>query len=1168
MSRKLIYTVIGGVVLAVAAPLLTLALLHAGGGTAQAQPPASFTKVSVPDLGQHSTGWCWVAAAANSFWWYAYNVPGEEGLLGGGSAPYPWESTDINSQNPGDACWYDTNDLPQGYLGPLPIPGYRQVLSMIAQTTFRDANQDGIQQPAETSYCYSEGVEKWDYLIGLRDYVNNYSSGNLVVHDIIDPARCGVGTGMLPIPQNPPWATWNTRDPCGGDGIPGGIPGVNQVAGPPTFLDYQTELSGGQDVLLWMESTSLETAHVVTGVGYDTVANTITIADPWTHSTCPDHDDCWPLMALPSGLMPDHNNAPGHAVGPYDVCMVSNPAPLVINCGGTIWTVPDMIFVSPAGADIKVLTFYSEPEPPFEFVVSENNVINLVEDKHNNGPQDAWSDVSWWIDPVPDLDGDGIPDINVRWEAIPGDLCTQAGAAVACGEGDGPGTGGSGDGYPSLTGDNCQDGIDNDGDQLVDFADPDCLWELDDVHFQVWLPVSVPTQVNRSLKLHCKVPGDYTLTLSNYEWPVEMEDPEPSNNLITLDLPVTCLAAADKEVIDVEFQDPTGQPIPSNELEILKSQDYIISVTSLEYNNGPNQPTDAEISFYANVPAGCEGQWVLDPANWADILTVDGDPSIPSSGTTTTPGMVAGLRTVDLHFQTLEYGIDEPPQSTLAITRDFEFHCSEAAEVPYVFTFCNRADVKAPDVDPDPTNNLWCEDLYVTSLHNADIKSESWSAPSPVSGQVGVPFTIAVDEVKHNNGPQVADSSVTWTATAPAQVTAVWVDSGTSVLNFTTGAMDISVDLALTRNLQLTCNQAGGPYTVTLDTHESPIDPATGAPWVDPVPGNNDDSTTVDVNCTEGAQEIKWAQMPDGSPWGLDVGTLMPDLPLVLADDFLCTESGFITEIDFWASWYHDEPPMMDPNMVAFTLSLHSDVPAGGEPVWSHPGDLLWLHSFGPGECMVQPFGMGEEGWFDPSLPYYDPFADTQIWLYSCPIPPAYWFQQLEGTIYWLDIQATPMMPMNYFGWKTSIDHWNDDGVWSMGPEPVDPLSWAELRYPPGHPLEPQSIDLAFQIWNQACAPGVDTDGDGFNDDVECYLPTDPRDDCPDVIGGDDAWPLDVDMTRDVSVTGDVFNYVGRIGATPGDPMWWQRLDFDMDSSLSVTGDVFMYVGKIGATCT
>jgi hypothetical protein len=32
--------------------------------------------------------------------------------------------------------------------------------------------------------------------------------------------------------------------------------------------------------------------------------------------------------------------------------------------------------------------------------------------------------------------------------------------------------------------------------------------------------------------------------------------------------------------------------------------------------------------------------------------------------------------------------------------------------------------------------------------------------------------------------------------------------------------------------------------------------------------------------------------------------------------------------------------------------------------------------------------------------------------------------------------------------------------------------------------------------------------------------------------------------------------------------MWWQRLDFDMDSSLSVTGDVFMYVGKIGATCT
>jgi hypothetical protein len=95
-----------------------------------------------------------------------------------------------------------------------------------------------------------------------------------------------------------------------------------------------------------------------------------------------------------------------------------------------------------------------------------------------------------------------------------------------------------------------------------------------------------------------------------------------------------------------------------------------------------------------------------------------------------------------------------------------------------------------------------------------------------------------------------------------------------------------------------------------------------------------------------------------------------------------------------------------------------------------------------------------------------------------------------------------------------------------------------------------------------------DDDGDEFNDDIEAYLPTDSCDDCTNEPGVHDAWPLDVDMTRDISVTGDVFNYVGRIGATPGYPNWMQRLDLDMSGDISVTGDVFNYVGRIGEVCT
>jgi len=99
------------------------------------------------------------------------------------------------------------------------------------------------------------------------------------------------------------------------------------------------------------------------------------------------------------------------------------------------------------------------------------------------------------------------------------------------------------------------------------------------------------------------------------------------------------------------------------------------------------------------------------------------------------------------------------------------------------------------------------------------------------------------------------------------------------------------------------------------------------------------------------------------------------------------------------------------------------------------------------------------------------------------------------------------------------------------------------------------------------CLPDVDTDGDGFDDDVECYLPTDPLDNCPD-NDTDDAWPLDINMNKDLSVSDDVFNYVGRIGATPGSPNWWVRLDLDMSGDISVSGDVFLYVGHVGQECS
>jgi uncharacterized repeat protein (TIGR01451 family) len=114
--------------------------------------------------------------------------------------------------------------------------------------------------------------------------------------------------------------------------------------------------------------------------------------------------------------------------------------------------------------------------------------------------------------------------------------------------------------------------------------------------------------------------------------------------------------------------------------------------------------------------------------------------------------------------------------------------------------------------------------------------------------------------------------------------------------------------------------------------------------------------------------------------------------------------------------------------------------------------------------------------------------------------------------------------------------------------------------------------------WGDACdycpatatpwyVPAGDEDCDGSTSIIEGYLGTDPLDSCPD-DPSDDAWPLDVNHDAQVSVVGDVLNFRGRIGATPGAPNWWQRLDLNGDGQISVVGDVLGFRGRIGDTCT
>ena len=255
---------------------------------------------------------------------------------------------------------------------------------------------------------------------------------------------------------------------------------------------------------------------------------------------------------------------------------------------------------------------------------------------------------------------------------------------------------------------------------------------------------------------------------------------------------------------------------------------------------------------------------------------------------------------------------------------------------------------------------------------------------------------------------------------------------------------------------------AGGTYTADDGTVGIPYILARGE---DLVPINND--------------SVKWKQPPDETPAGMDIRIDRDqDIDRVVADDFECTTTGPITDVHFWGSWYGD--PEQRGYITRIHLSIHKDIPATAD-THSMPGDLLWQADFDIGEFTETLYAQlpndKYEWWWDPySAADPDPNGDQKIYQYDIYIDPNEAFIQ-EGdpndpVVYWLDIYV--LTEFGEFGWKTSTTHWNDDAVYGALPGNSPP--WSELIYPPKHPYEPNSIDMAFMITtkpivepNEAC---------------------------------------------------------------------------------------------------
>jgi hypothetical protein len=193
---------------------------------------------------------------------------------------------------------------------------------------------------------------------------------------------------------------------------------------------------------------------------------------------------------------------------------------------------------------------------------------------------------------------------------------------------------------------------------------------------------------------------------------------------------------------------------------------------------------------------------------------------------------------------------------------------------------------------------------------------------------------------------------------------------------------------------------------------------------------------------------IKWSQLPD--PCGLDVAFFSEyqGIEMYLADDWLCTQTGPVTDIRLWFSSKNDGT--IDIN--EFRVWIWSDDPCkpGG---YSKPKELLWQRTFNAGEFSYHLDGRGDQEWLDPLLDPNDGWPNHhryyQVDINDINDP----FIQQAGTVYWLQVLPYTGCFCDRLGWKTSRDHWNDDAVYAYS-------GYHELR----DPNTGESLDLAFEI--------------------------------------------------------------------------------------------------------
>ena len=172
--------------------------------------------------------------------------------------------------------------------------------------------------------------------------------------------------------------------------------------------------------------------------------------------------------------------------------------------------------------------------------------------------------------------------------------------------------------------------------------------------------------------------------------------------------------------------------------------------------------------------------------------------------------------------------------------------------------------------------------------------------------------------------------------------------------------------------------------------------------------------------------KMHFPQLPDPYGWAVRTGLDGSDNIFCLADDFTCSETGAITEVVFWGSWF-DDWDISYFGLEGFWIGIWSDNEGSiGSLEFSYYTD-----EFRVGRAEEYETGSLDQGWFDlydsqndsfyphPDGSYFFPLDHGEIYEYTIRITldPEDYFIQQEGTTYWLSIMSNFSWMGDSYGW-------------------------------------------------------------------------------------------------------------------------------------------------------